>query len=69
MQNNETTIPIETIEELLKMIDIFNNQAKRALAMGEPENGLMVRQAQHMKKRYMHELNELLQKFDIALAV
>jgi hypothetical protein len=61
------TLPYAQINQLLEMVQIFNNQIKRALALGKSEASLDVRQAKHLRDRYLRELNALLMEHGINL--
>lgn len=67
METLVETLPYAQINQLLEMVQIFNNQIKRALALGKAETSLDVRQSKHLRDRYLRELNTLLLEYDIDL--
>ena len=60
-------IPFLQIQDLLKLADRFNKQMKRELALSGNETNLAVNQAKHLRDRYLKELNEILNEFDLNL--
>lgn len=67
METVKKTIPTAAIEDLLRLIEISNQQIERELKSGADDSDLMIRQAKHRKQRYTGELMELLQDFDLPL--
>ncbi len=67
METLVETLPYAQINQLLEMVQIFNNQIKRSLQLGKAETSLAVRQSKYLRDRYLRELNTLLRENDINL--
>ncbi len=61
------TLPYAQINELLEMVQIFNGQIKRSLALGKSETSLDIRQSKYLRDKHLKELHTLLLQYDIDL--
>jgi hypothetical protein len=60
-------MPTLEIIDLLKLIEMLNNQIKREPASGSPEDCLAIHQSKYLRDRHIRELNEILNEFDFNL--
>jgi hypothetical protein len=66
---SKTTISGTAILHLLNLIGDCDNNIAVLRQTGETETGLLMRQEKHLKKKYCHELNALLEKDKLNIKV
>ncbi len=62
-------IPIHSIERLLYLIKLSNQQIEGKMEAGSDETSLIIRQYQYIKRRYTQELLNLLKEFDLPIKI
>lgn len=67
MITQKENISYQTIQSLLERISTINQVIEHLRKAGEMEDGLMIRQEKHLKKRFTTELLDLLKDFDLNL--
>lgn len=67
MQTETKKTPIQAIQRNLELIENTNQRIKDLRKVGEKEDGLMIRQYKHLKKKLTQDLLDVLEEFELPL--
>ncbi len=58
---------LSLVEANLEQIKWFDDMIKLELEAGKPKDSLVIRQMEYQKEKYLKEINEYLQKYEVSL--